>query len=117
MKGFLLSIVVTIAAITVAVFFYFSTGLAPVATSAPPMPFEKRLAKMALRARIEKEMPKTVPIQPDDANLIEDAHLYAEHCAVCHGLPGQVKTATAKGMYPEPPELFRGKDVTDNPPG
>ena len=121
MKGFLLGIIVTIALITVAVFLYFSRGLAPVATAAPPMPFETRLAKMALNARIEKEMPQAVPIQPDDANLIEGAHLYTEHCAVCHGLPGQEKTATAQGMYPEPPELFleKGvtKGVTDDPPG
>ena len=117
MNKFLLGIVLTVALITSAVYIYFSTGLAPVATSAPAMPFEKRLAKMALNARIAKEMPETVPIQPDDANLIEGAHLYSEDCAVCHGLPGQDQTAIAKGMYPDPPELFKGKGVTDDPPG
>ncbi len=33
------------------------------ATAAQAMPVEKKLAKMALDARVKKEMPKTVPIE------------------------------------------------------
>ena len=117
MKNFLLGIILTIVLIALGILVYFSAGLAPVATAAAPMPFEKRLAKMALNARIKKEMPTTVPFQPDEANLIEGAHLYTQHCAVCHGLPRQEQTATAKGMYPNPPKLFQKKGVTDDPPG
>ncbi len=117
MKDFILGIVVTIASIAMGVFFYFLSGLVPVATSAPPMPLEKRLAKIALNARIEKEMPQTVPLHPDDANLIEGAHIYTEYCAMCHGLPGREKSPAAKGMYPVPPELFNTMGVTDDPPG
>jgi thiosulfate dehydrogenase len=104
-------------AIGLGVYAYFATGRAPVATAEPPMPFEKRLAHMALNARIGREMPKTVPLQPDEHNLAAGATLYREHCAVCHGLPGQKKTAMAKGMYPRPPELLEGKGVTDDEPG
>jgi thiosulfate dehydrogenase len=32
-------------------------------------------------------------------------------------LPGQTKTPTAKGMFPEPPQLFNGHGVTDDPAG
>jgi thiosulfate dehydrogenase len=49
--------------------------------------------------------------------LQDGAHLYREHCAACHGLPDQPKTAIAVGMYPEPPQLFHGKGVTDDPAG
>ena len=87
------------------------------ATSAAPMPFEKMLAQKALAARLEKEMPKTVPIEPTEANLLAGAALYQQHCAVCHGLPGQPKTAIAQGMFPPPPQLFHGKGVTDDEPG
>jgi mono/diheme cytochrome c family protein len=81
------------------------------------MPFEKMLAHKALDAIISREMPKSVPIQPDEPNLAAGANLYREHCAVCHGLPGQRETSIAKGMYPHPPKLTEGKGVTDDEPG
>lgn len=95
---------------------YFATGQAPAATSAPPMPFEKMLAHKALDAVISREMPKSVPLQPDEPTLSAGANLYREHCAVCHGLPGQKETFIAKGMYPHPPKLLEGKGVTDDEP-
>jgi thiosulfate dehydrogenase len=106
-----------VAAVTAGVYFYFSTGRAPVATSAPPMPFEKRLAHQALNARVDREMPKAVPIQADESNLAAGANVYREHCVVCHGVPGQPETFIAKGMYPHPPKLMEGKGVTDDEPG
>jgi mono/diheme cytochrome c family protein len=67
--------------------------------------------------RIQKEMPKSVPIQADEVNLLAGAALYRDHCAVCHGMPVQPKTAIAVGMYPQPPKLLEGKGVTDDEPG
>ena len=80
------------------------------------MPFEKMMARMALHARLEKEMPKSVPITADEAAYTAGAQVYKEHCAVCHGLPGQAQTAIAKGMFPKPPVLLEGTGVTDDPP-
>jgi thiosulfate dehydrogenase len=117
MKGFFTGVFVTLIVIAAGVYVYFARGFAPVATSAPPMPFEKALARMALHARIEREMPKTVPIEADEGNYLAGAHLYVEHCAPCHGLPGRPETAIAQGEFPKPPQLFRGKGVTDDPPG
>jgi mono/diheme cytochrome c family protein len=99
------------------VYLYFSTGTAPVATSSAPMPFEKMLAKLALHARLNKEMPKPAPIPADDAAYLAGAPIYRDHCAVCHGLPGQAQTAIAQGMFPKPPKLMEGKGVTDDSPG
>ncbi|MGH9497889.1 MAG: c-type cytochrome [Terriglobales bacterium] len=112
-----LGVVLGAAAVVFGVYLYFVTGQAPVATSAFPMPFEKKLAHWALNATIGREMPKTVPLQPDEANLAAGAAVYREHCAVCHGLPGQKPTAIAAGMYPRPPKLLEGKGVTDDEPG
>ena len=106
-----------VALLLLAVYSYFAMGQAPVATAAAPMPFEKKLAHKALNAVVDREMPKTVPIQPDEPNLAAGASLYREHCAVCHGLPGQKETPIAKGMYPHPPKLMEGKGVTDDEPG
>jgi mono/diheme cytochrome c family protein len=96
---------------------YFYFGYAPVATAASPMPFEVALAHAALNARIDKEAPKSPPFQATDADLQDAAHLYREHCAICHGAMTGDKTATAKGMYPRPPQLLQGKGVTDDPAG
>jgi thiosulfate dehydrogenase len=112
-----LGMILGAAVVVFGVYFYFATGQAPVATSASPMPFEKRLAHGALDAVIGREMPKTVPLQPDEGNLVAGALVYREHCAVCHGLPEQKPTAIAAGMYPHPPKLLEGKGVTDDEPG
>ena len=113
LAGFIFALVL----IPACMYVYFRYGYAPVATASSPWPFETTLAHMALGARIEKEAPKTVPFQATETDLQEGAHLYREHCAPCHGLPGQPKTAIAVGMYPVPPQLFHGKGVTDDPAG
>ena len=117
MKKFVFGMVVGVALLLVAVVGYFLSGSAPVATDAPPMPMEKYLAKKALHAVLDREMPKTVPIPTDQANYLVGAQLYKDNCAVCHGLPGQPATAIARGMFPKPPELLHGKGVTDDEPG
>jgi thiosulfate dehydrogenase len=117
MRTFLVGLVLGFVAVPAVVYFYFSSGSAPVATAAPPMPFEKMMARMALHARLDKEMPKTVPIGADEGAYAAGAQVYKEHCAVCHGLPAQAQTAIAKGMFPKPPVLLEGKGVTDDSPG
>jgi thiosulfate dehydrogenase len=117
MGKFLLGLILGLVAIPVVVYFYFASGSAPVATSGPSIPFEGQLAHMALHARMDKEMPKDAPIKADDAAYAAGAQVYKDHCAVCHGLPGQPQTAIAKGMFPDPPKLMEGTGVTDDPAG
>lgn len=117
MRAFVWGLILGALAIPAAGYIYFTGGHAPVATTDPDMPFESMLAHKALEARLQKEMPKTVPIQGDETNLLAGAALYRDHCAVCHGMPGQPKTAIAAGMYPHPPKLLEGKGVTDDEPG
>ena len=117
MKTFLIGLVIGILVVPLAVLTYFRSGRAPVATSAPPMPFERMLANGALHATIAKEKPATAPIAADEANFLAGADVYRNNCAVCHGTPGGEQTAIAKGMFPKPPHLFRGTGVTDDEPG
>src|SRR5258707_7068434 len=118
MKMFILGLIVAFIAVPALGYFYFASGSARVATSAPPMPFERMLARTALHARMDKEMPKGAPpVAADEAAYTAGAQIYKDHCAVCHGLPGQPQTAIAKGMFPKPPELLQGKGVTDDEPG
>ena len=98
---------------------YFRLGYAPVATTSAPMPFEKTMAGMALHARIQKEAPtKAPPVPADENNLTQGATLYVQNCAFCHGLPNQKASLAAKGMFPNPPQLFEKDEmVTDDPVG
>ncbi|HET8922427.1 MAG TPA: cytochrome c [Candidatus Acidoferrum sp.] len=113
-KGVILGIVLAVLFIAGGVYYYFASGHAPIATSAPPMPFEKNLAKIGLQAYLDK-LPHPEPQVPaDEANLVAGAKVYKEECAMCHGLPGEPKSAIAQGMYPAPPQLFHGVGVTDD---
>jgi thiosulfate dehydrogenase len=117
MKSFLFGVVIGVILLPVAGFLYLKFGYAEVSTTAPPMPFERKLAHMALDARIAKEAPAQSPVPSSENHLLAGVQLYREHCAVCHGLTTQAKTAIAKGMFPSPPELLHGKGVTDDPAG
>lgn len=113
--GFILGVII----LPITAYFYFRLGHAPVATSAPPLPLERKMANMALHARISKEAPKSAPIQADEANLTAGAKTYVDDCAFCHGLPNQPDVPPAgKGMFPVPPQLFNPDEmVTDDPVG
>lgn len=117
MRLLLLGLVLGMVLLSVSVWAYFLSGSAPVATDARPMPMEKYLAKKALHAVLDREMPKTVPLEVNEANFLAGAHIYKDNCAVCHGLPGRPVTAIAHGMFPKPPELLHGKGVTDDSAG
>lgn len=115
-KGIVLGILIGILLLLGSVYGYFSWGFAPVATSAHPIPFERRLAKAAQHAYLDK-LPHPQPLVPaDEANLISGSKVYKEQCATCHNLPGEPKSAVSQGMFPKPPELFHGVGVTDDEP-
>jgi len=116
MGKFFIGVIIGLILVPVIVYLYFASGSVPVATSAPPMPFERALARMALHARLDKEMPKSVPIAADEPAYGAGAQIYRDNCAVCHGLPAQPQTAIAQGMFPKPPKLMEGTGVTDDPP-
>jgi mono/diheme cytochrome c family protein len=114
---FILGLVVGIVIVPAAALVYFASGMAPAAAGDKPMPFEKAAANAALHTRIDREMPKSVPIQANEETFLAGTEIYQDNCAICHGLPGGDQEAIAKGMFPKPPRLFHGKGVTDDEPG
>src|SRR6266576_1505781 len=108
-KGFILGIVVAILLVAGGMYVYFSWGFAPVATSASPMPLERKLAKSALHAYLNK-LPHPQPMVPaDEANLIAGSKVYKEQCATCHGLPadlGSPGRPFRKGCFPRRRNCF-----------
>jgi len=115
LKGLVIGVLLAIVLAACGGYFYFSTRRAPVAVTDPPMPFEKKFAKMALHAHIAKEKISESPVAADEKSYLSGAEVYKENCAVCHGLPDQPKTTIAQGMYPPPPQLFHGTGVSDDP--
>jgi thiosulfate dehydrogenase len=114
---FIAGLVIGAIIVPLAVLLYFLSGMAPAAAGDKPMPFEKTLAGAALHARVDREMPKSVPIQANEETYLAGAKVYQDNCAVCHGLVDGEQEALAKGMFPKPPRLFHGKGVTDDEPG
>jgi thiosulfate dehydrogenase len=113
-KGIVLGIILGIAGMAAGVYLYFSTGRAPVAVTAPEMPFERKFARMGLNAYLDKLPHPEAQVPADEGTLLAGAKVYRDNCAVCHGLPDAPKTAIAEGMAPKPPQLFKGTGVTDD---
>src|SRR4029077_6950153 len=90
------------------------SGQAPVSTNSPEMPFERKMAKLALHAYLGKVPHPNPPVPADETNLLAGAKVYKEQCAVCHGLPGEPHNAIGNGMFPKPPLLVRGVGGTDD---
>ncbi len=99
-KGIAIGFVLGIAAFAGSLFCYFAAGMAPVATANPPIPFEKKLANMALDAHIEKQLTVQSPVSPDEGTFLAGVSVYKQHCAICHGLPGRMPSDYATTMYP-----------------
>src|SRR5258706_13556436 len=113
-KGLVLGVLRAILLIAGGVYFFISSGHAPVATSAPPIPFEKTFARLGLNAYLDK-LPHPEPQVPaDEANMAAGAKGCKGQSATCQGIPGEPKGAIALGMYPAPPQLFHGVGVTDD---
>jgi thiosulfate dehydrogenase len=115
-RALVLGILLGILLVAAGVYFYFSTGHASVATTDPPMPFERKMARMGLQAYLDKLSHPGAQVPADETNFLAGAQVYKHDCAVCHGLPDQAKTNIAEGMAPAPPQLFHGTGVTDDEP-
>jgi thiosulfate dehydrogenase len=114
MRQFIFGFIAALTLIAAGGLGYVELGLAPVATASAPLPLERLIAGIALNARVNKEAPKSSPISASDEVYVAGARIYRNNCAICHGLPERDQTAIAKGEFPEPPELFKGKGVTDD---
>ena len=118
MRGFILGVILTLIAIPIAVGYYAGSTHMPVAAADPPLMFEKKLAKMGLHARLDREAPKRDPASFTAADLASGAGIYVTNCAFCHGLPGQPPAVAGKGMFPVAPQLFEPNEmVTDDAVG
>jgi thiosulfate dehydrogenase len=121
MRFFFLGLILGLIAVPAVAWIYLQSDRVPVATADPPLPFESLIARRPLALRIQREMPKGVPLEPSVDNLENGAHIYRDQCASCHGGYG-LPSAFAKDMFPRAPQLWAPHrngvvGVSDDPPG
>jgi mono/diheme cytochrome c family protein len=86
MKGFVLGVIATLAALACAVFVISRWGLYPIGADNPPSSLERSLAGRAMDVYADNHKPGgDNPVAITPANLTEGATLYEKHCALCHG--------------------------------
>jgi len=120
MKRLLIGFVLGLLTFPLGGYLYFKYGSLPVAAGDSTLPFEKQIVSVPLHARIDREMPKIVPIHADEAAYSAGASIYQVQCAACHGLPDHASTFS-KAMFPRAPQLFARHGevvgVSDDEPG
>jgi len=122
MGRILLGVVLGVILVPLVILGWFVFGKVPVAVADPPLPQERLITSVPLNARIDRELIKTPPIQPDGDNLVAGAQIYADQCAACHGLPAKPSSFGAH-MFPDAPPLWQKHHngnvvgVSDDPPG
>lgn len=122
MVRFVLGLVLGILIVPAAVVLYLQFGHVPVAVNDKPFPDERQFTAMPLEARIDRELVKNPPVQPNEETYMAGAHIYADQCAVCHGYHGKPSTVGTH-EFPTAPALWEKHPygnvvgVSDDPPG
>jgi mono/diheme cytochrome c family protein len=94
-----------------------ASGVMSAGQDAGPLPLERWAAKKSLRATMRRDARNLKsPLEPDAANLEAGAHLFVDHCQVCHGGPDGIASPVAKGLAPKAPQLAKD-GVEDDPEG
>ena len=121
MRGFLIGLLLGLITVPLGAALYLRYGRVPVAVTDPAFPQEQAIVMGPLHARINKEMPRSVPLEASASNLLLGAQIYRTQCAACHGLYGR-DSSFAAHMYPDAPQLWAPHGdgvvgVSDDPAG
>jgi len=117
MKGFVLGLIIGLLVLPLVAALYVMTGRLPAAATDRPLPYERKIAHIALNTRIHREAPDRDVSGLTSADLVAGAQIYKNDCAFCHGLPHEPASPEGRGMFPRAPQLFAHGGVTDDPAG
>lgn len=116
-RGFLLGIVVSMAATIAGAYFFVTSGALPAGQDVKPGALERWAAKRSLRAAVRREARGLKsPLPSTDDNLAAGIALYVSNCQICHGGPQGTASAIARGLSPDAPQLAK-HGVEDDPEG
>lgn len=118
---FLFGLIIGLLLFPIGLFAYLHFANLPVAVTDGTLPFERAIVHHSLHARIDKEAPKSSPIEPSPTNLLIGAQIYRDDCSGCHGYYGQA-SPIAKHLFPRAPQLWAPHGsgivgVSDDPVG
>jgi mono/diheme cytochrome c family protein len=78
------------------------------------LPLGNRSSRQSHGRKRGAHCPKVAnPVAADETNLIAGAHLYRDHCALCHGDPANPNSTLADTLNPPPPQFMN--DMPDMP--
>src|SRR6202163_3984668 len=107
MRQFIFGFIAALTLIAAGGLGYVALGLAPIATSSAPLPFEGLITGIALNARVNKEAPKSSPIQASDEVYAAGANLPARlRCLSWVARAGS--DSDRKGRVPQAAGAFQG---------
>ena len=115
MKGYILGILTIILLLAVGLLFAL-LGFVNMRADNPPSHLEAAVAGHVMDASIGRAATKlNNPITADETNLVAGAHLYREHCTLCHGDPAHPKALLNDSLNPPAPQFMDDKaDMPEN---
>src|SRR5580704_15475388 len=115
MKGYILGILTIILLLSLGLVFAW-LGFVNMRADNPPSHLEAAVAGHVTDASIGRAAAKlNNPITADETNLVAGAHLYREHCTLCHGDPAHPKATLNDSLNPPAPQFMDDKaDMPEN---
>jgi|ERR1700678_2008934 len=116
MKGFVLGIIATLAALFLAGFIVLKAGLVNFSADRPASDAETHLAMSAVDASTDRHAPEMKnPLPATEETIVSGADLYMNHCAGCHGVPSNKDSVFAASFNPPVPVFFKdAPDMSEN---
>jgi len=118
LKWFVLGIVITLVVLAGSAYLFVKAGGISMETTAPPLPLEKTVADMALRASLGHAADQKNPLPFNDDTMLAAAQKYKQNYVVCHGTPGEPRTPISNLSDDTQFEIAGSSQVLGNyPPG
>ncbi|MGB0036636.1 MAG: c-type cytochrome [Candidatus Acidiferrales bacterium] len=116
MRSFLLGIIFTIVIIFVGGYLALKRGYLDFEADKKASLFEKHVAMAAVDASTDRRAPERKnPLTASEETLVAGSKLYLDHCAGCHGTPGNPESQFSQSFYPEVPTFFKdAPDMAEN---
>jgi mono/diheme cytochrome c family protein len=114
MRGFLIGIIFAVLVLVVGVLWYARTGRVSFVADEPASTLERWLTGGVSEASVERHAPNVKnPVPSTPETVVAGAQLYLNHCAGCHGTPGNPDSQFARSFNPPVPRFFT--DAPDMP--
>lgn len=111
MKKIILTVILTLVVLGLAGVIYIYSGKYDVSQMSHHNKITQWIVGKTMEHSITKRMKDVPPVPPleDTTMIAEGFRHYNEMCVVCHGGAGIEPSEMVKGLYPEPPKLYKSQ--------